>query len=69
MDLRIQEGRVFTFGFDKEEEIRKAKGRRLKMVENGAFEDLRHQKCPLPEFPERTRRAVPESNRRAKGGH
>ena len=39
MDLQIHEGRVFTFGFDKEEKIRKAKGRRLKMVENGAFED------------------------------
>ena len=28
MDLRIHEGRVFTFGFDKEEEIRRAKGSR-----------------------------------------
>ncbi len=47
--MQIHEGRVFTFGFDKEREIRKAKERRLKMVENGAFEDLRHQKCPIPE--------------------
>ncbi len=73
MDLQIHEGKVFTFGFDKEVEIRKAKGKRLKTVEKGAFVDLRHQKCPIPEFPESSRTGLSNlpdecrETRRAKG--